>query len=317
MRPGTPVSIKILAGLIILSAVPLFLRILEAETCPFSLYFQIPLLASFYPQISLLVFLSLVLSLLLAIVYIVIGVGIWKMRRWAWKLGIIFFTLSILWNSLMEMALKNTVSYDMWMTSFPLSFLGIILSLIVLILLCYKRKFFVKERISIRSLILVGVVLVTAFALLYYMGRIFPTWVILTSELTPECENKTYVTDRADYIVEGVVEKVKIEHPGGVEIPDYYVVVKVEKFIKGRLDTDRIQVVFYGSTRYEVLSILSKILSPEEIKQRFSWIDEIGVYFREGERVRICFEKGKGNFFITNKFFTTCSVFGIEKMPKE
>jgi hypothetical protein len=134
MRSKTPVSIKILVGLIILSAVLLFLEFLEAQIRPSSLSFQVPLLVS----------LSLVFSPLLAIVYVLIGIGIWKMRRWAWRMGMIFFILGIFWNSLMEVALKTTIDYTIWRISSPPEFLGIMLNLIILILLWYKRKSFIN-----------------------------------------------------------------------------------------------------------------------------------------------------------------------------
>jgi hypothetical protein len=88
-----------------------------------------------------------VFSLLLAIVYVLIGVGIWKMKRWAWRMGIIFFILGISWNSLMEVTLKTTIGYTIWMISSPPNFLGIILNLVVLVLFWYKRKFFINTSI--------------------------------------------------------------------------------------------------------------------------------------------------------------------------
>jgi hypothetical protein len=166
---------------------------------------------------------------------------------------------------------------------------------------------------SLRKLILVGIVLVITLIIFYAeKGKFSPAQVILTDELIPECKNKTYVAYRAEYVIEGVVEKVKSEHLGGIEIPDYYVDVKIEKFIKGKPKADRIQVVLHGSTRYKVRAILLRIQSPEEIEERFPWIYHVdAIPFREGERVKIYFEKRNGDFLIT------CSVFGIEKIPKE
>jgi hypothetical protein len=138
-----------------------------------------------------------------------------------------------------------------------------------------------RNRASMKFLILVGIILVTALVLYHMrMGRVFPAQVILTGESIPdECENKTYVADRAEYIVEGIVEKAIVEE--GIRPPTY--IIKVESSIKGDIKEKEIQLVdqdcSYG-------------------------------FFEEGEKVRIYFEKRNGEFVIT------CGVFGIEdKFP--
>ena len=111
----------------------------------------------------------------------------------------------------------------------------------------------------------------------------FPPFRVMESyAMTKECENKTYVANKADYIVEGVVEKIIAIFPKGRKTPTYYYVIKIESSIKGDIKEGEIQLV-----------------------------DGLHKFLEEGERVRIYFEKRDG------KFFTTCGGFGIEKIPKE
>jgi hypothetical protein len=133
-----------------------------------------------------------------------------------------------------------------------------------------------------KPLILVGIILVTALVLYHMRWRVFPAQVILTGESIPgECENKIYVADRAEYIVEGIVEKIIAIFPRGRKSPTYYYIIEIESGIKGDIKEGKIQLV-----------------------------GGLHKFLEEGEKVKIYFEERNG------KFFTTCGGFGIEKIPK-
>ena len=122
---------------------------------------------------------------------------------------------------------------------------------------------------------------------------------MLTDEITPQCKNRTYINDTADYIIEGTVERIKVEHPGGRKTPITYITynnIKIEKYIKGDIKKSEIQIVVDWTLLGAIHTQLGAIP------------DYLYPSFHEGEKVRIYFEKRN------DKFFITCNVFGIEKI---
>jgi hypothetical protein len=128
---------------------------------------------------------------------------------------------------------------------------------------------------------------------------ISPIQVMFTSEITPQCKDRAYVDDTADYIIEGTVERIKVEHPGGRKTPITYNNVKIEKYIKGDIKKSEIQIVVDWAQLGAIHTQLGAIP------------DYLYPSFHEGERVRIYFEMRN------EKYFITCSVFGIEKIEQK
>lgn len=155
-----------------------------------------------------------------------------------------------------------------------------------------------KIKILIGVLVVIAICVIAGYFLLWQkpptqpIGQ-QPLQVMLTSEIMPQCRDRAYVADTADYIIEGTVERIKFEHPREIEVADTYNDVKIEKFIKGDLKSSEIQVVIYGDVLERIYNQFGEIIDYPPL--------------HEGEKVRIYFEKRN------DKFFITCSIFGIEK----
>ena len=109
--------------------------------------------------------------------------------------------------------------------------------------------------------------------------------------LIAECADKSYITQTADYIIEGTVEKVESrwnEEGTGIFT---YTELAVEKYVKGApFAENKIQIVTPGG-------------AVGEISQ---WVEDQPI-FHEGKRVRIYLEEVNGEFYIV------CGQFGVEE----
>ena len=109
--------------------------------------------------------------------------------------------------------------------------------------------------------------------------------------LIAECADEAYRTEKADYIIEGTVEKVESrwnqERTGIFTYTD----LRIEKYIKGApFAENKLQIVTPGGTVGEISQ----------------WVEDQPI-FHEGKRMRIFFEEVNGEFFIV------CSQFGVEE----
>ena len=109
--------------------------------------------------------------------------------------------------------------------------------------------------------------------------------------LVKECADEAYRTEKADYIIEGTVEKLESRwNQEGTGIFTY-TELTIEKYVKGALFAEnKIQIVTPGGTVGEISQ----------------WVEDQPI-FHEGKRVRIYFEEVNGEFFIV------CSQFGVEE----
>ena len=109
--------------------------------------------------------------------------------------------------------------------------------------------------------------------------------------LIAECADKSYITQTADYIIEGTVEKVESrwnEEGTGIFT---YTELAIEKYVKGApFAENKIQIVTPGG-------------AVGEISQ---WVEDQPI-FHEGKRVRIYLEEVNGEFYIV------CGQFGVEE----
>ena len=109
--------------------------------------------------------------------------------------------------------------------------------------------------------------------------------------LIAECADKSYITQTADYIIEGTVEKVESmwnqERTGIFTYTD----VTIEKYVKGTpFAENKLQIVTPGGTVGEISQ----------------WVEDQPI-FHEGKGVRIYFEDVNGEFSIV------CAQFGVEE----
>jgi hypothetical protein len=109
--------------------------------------------------------------------------------------------------------------------------------------------------------------------------------------LIAECADKSYITQAADYIIEGTVEKVESrwnQERSGIFT---YTELTIEKYIKGApFAENKLQIITPGGTVGEISQ----------------WVEDQPI-FHEGKRVRIYFEEVNGEFSIV------CSQFGVEE----
>jgi hypothetical protein len=109
--------------------------------------------------------------------------------------------------------------------------------------------------------------------------------------LIAECADKSYITQTADYIIEGTVEKVESrwnEEGTGIFT---YTELAIEKYVKGApFAENKLQIVTPGGTVGEISQ----------------WVEDQSI-FHEGKKVRIYFEEVSGEFLII------CGQFGVEE----
>lgn len=110
--------------------------------------------------------------------------------------------------------------------------------------------------------------------------------------LIAECADKNYITEAADYIIEGLIEKVESKWNKERTSIYTYTSLVIESYIKGTPFTeDEIQIVTLGGT-------------VEEISL---WVEDQPI-FHEGKRVRVYFEKEGEEFSIV------CAQMGVEEI---
>jgi hypothetical protein len=107
--------------------------------------------------------------------------------------------------------------------------------------------------------------------------------------LIAECADKSYITQAADYIIEGTVERVESRwNQEGTGIFTY-TELAVEKYVKGApFAENNLQIVTPGGT----------------IGETSQWVEDQPI-FHEGKKVRIYFEEVNGEFLIV------CGQFGV------
>ena len=110
--------------------------------------------------------------------------------------------------------------------------------------------------------------------------------------LVAECGNRSYISNTADYIIEGKVGKVESKWNEGRTSILTYSEVSIEKCIKGAPFTaNRLQIVTPGGTVGEVSQ----------------WVEDQPIFY-EGKRVRIYLKEANGEFSII------CGQFGVEEI---
>lgn len=110
--------------------------------------------------------------------------------------------------------------------------------------------------------------------------------------LIAECADKSYLTETADYIIEGTVEKVESKWNEERTSIFTYTDLRIENYVKGTPFTeDELQIVTLGGTA-------------EKIGQ---WTEDQPI-FQEGKKVRIYFQETNREFSIV------CAQMGVEKI---
>jgi len=109
--------------------------------------------------------------------------------------------------------------------------------------------------------------------------------------LIAECADKSYITQTADYIIEGTVEKVESRWNQEETGIFTYTELAIEKYVKGApFAQNNIQIVTPGGTVGEISQ----------------WVEDQPI-FHEGKKVRIYFGEVNGEFIIV------CGQFGVEE----
>jgi len=109
--------------------------------------------------------------------------------------------------------------------------------------------------------------------------------------LVKECADEAYRAEKADYIIDGTVEKVESRWNQERTGIFTYTELTIEKYVKGTpFAENKLQIVTPGGTVGEISQ----------------WVEDQPI-FHEGKKVRIFFEEVNGEFFIV------CSQFGVEE----
>ena len=107
--------------------------------------------------------------------------------------------------------------------------------------------------------------------------------------LVKECADEAYRNEKADYIIEGTVEKVESrwnQERSGIFT---YTELTIEKYVKGAPFADnRLQIATPGGT----------------VGESSQWVEDQPI-FHEGKRIRIYFEEVNGEFLVV------CAQFGV------
>jgi hypothetical protein len=110
--------------------------------------------------------------------------------------------------------------------------------------------------------------------------------------LVKECTDKSFVTHRADYIVEGTVEKVESQWNEGRTSIFTYTDLKIGNYVKGTpFASNELQIVTPGGTVGDISQ----------------WAEDQPI-FHEGKKVRIYFEWYNGEYVIV------CGMLGVEEI---
>jgi hypothetical protein len=109
--------------------------------------------------------------------------------------------------------------------------------------------------------------------------------------LVKECADEAYRTEKADYIIEGTVEKVESRWNEDKTNIFTYTDLRIEKYVKGRsFAENNLRIVTPGGTVGEISQ----------------WVEDQPI-FHEGKKVRIYLEEVNGEFFMV------CGQFGVEE----
>ncbi len=110
--------------------------------------------------------------------------------------------------------------------------------------------------------------------------------------LSMECEDKNYISNAADWIIEGVVEKVESKWNEEKTSIFTYTNLLIENYVKGTpFESNKLQIITPGGTVGEISQ----------------WVEDQPI-FHQGNRVRIYLEETNGEFSIV------CAYFGIEEI---
>ena len=110
--------------------------------------------------------------------------------------------------------------------------------------------------------------------------------------LIADCGDRDYISNTADYIIEGTLEKVGSRWNEDKTSIFTYSALSIEKYLKGTpFAENRLQIVTPGGTVGEISQ----------------WVEDQSI-FHEGKKVRIYFEEINGEFFII------CGHFGVEEI---
>lgn len=109
--------------------------------------------------------------------------------------------------------------------------------------------------------------------------------------LVTECADEAYKAEKADYIIEGTVEKVESRWNKERTSVFTYTYLRIEKYVKGApFAGDKLQIVTPGGTVGEISQ----------------WVEDQPI-FHEGKKMRIYFEEVSGEFVVI------CGQFGVEE----
>lgn len=147
--------------------------------------------------------------------------------------------------------------------------------------------------------ILVAIVAIAGIGLFVYLSEPaapLPEGKIIVNSgsgmMMADCDNKSYITEKADYIIEGTIEKVESKWDAERTSIFTYADMRIENYAKGTPFTeDKLQIVAPGGT---VLGITEGV--------------EGSPIFHEGEKVRIYFGQVNGEFLIV------CAEIGVEEI---
>ncbi len=110
--------------------------------------------------------------------------------------------------------------------------------------------------------------------------------------LIAECQDKQYIINTADYIVEGMVERVESNWNEDKSAILTHTNLSIEKYVKGApFAENELQIVTPGGT----VGDITQVVEDQSI-------------FHEGKRVRIYFQEVDGEFHIV------CAQFGVEEL---
>jgi len=110
--------------------------------------------------------------------------------------------------------------------------------------------------------------------------------------LIAECRNKQYIISTADYIIEGLVEKVESNWNEDKSAIFTHTNLSIEKYVKGNPFAEKkLQIVTPGGA----VGDITQVVEDQPI-------------FHEGKRVRIYFQDVDGEFHIV------CAQFGVEEL---
>ena len=164
------------------------------------------------------------------------------------------------------------------------------------------NRIMMKNRKSLYAILAVCVLAIVGIALFMHLSKPMitssPEGQIIVKQsggagiLQIECADKSYITETADYIIEGTVEKVESRWNEERTSIFTYTDLTIERYVKGIPFTEnKLQIVTSGGTVGEI----SQVVEDQPL-------------FHEGKKVRIYFKEVNGGFSIV------CAQFGVEEI---